>query len=288
MKERSSLPSAKRSLGQNFLTNLGIRDRIVEALDITPGEWVVELGPGPGVLTNPLTERAARVVAVELDAALANALPDKVARPEVLEVLCTDGVGLDYGAIHARAGCPLLVVGNLPFNAASALLRRALERPALLRRLVLMFQKEVAQRLTAGPGSRTYGLLTVVTAARARVTRLFNVSPGSFYPRPKVGAQVVRLEPVADPMAPRCLTLHDTLLRAVFAQRRKTLRNGLRRAPWPLEITRAVFAEVGVSLDLRAEAVSVEAYRRLAERLCETLGQQGGPHPNGSPEGATA
>jgi len=272
MRERARLPAAKRHLGQNFLVNQGVRDRIVDELAPGRQDWVVEIGPGSGVLTSPLTERAAHVVAVDLDDALAAALPTRVARPEALEVLCEDAARLDYEAIHARAARPLLVVGNLPFNAASAMLRRALERPSLVRRLVLMFQKEVARRLTAAPGSRAYGLLTVVTSQRAEVVRLLEVSPGSFWPRPKVAAAVVRVEPVRRPMTPCCLQIHDALVRAVFGQRRKTLRNGLRRAPWPLEITEPVFDKIGVSLDLRAEVVSVQAYRRLAEALCEEMG----------------
>jgi len=255
------------------LINPGVRDKIIAALGATRSHWVVEIGPGPGALTGPLTEQCAHVVAVELDRELAEALPTVVPRPEVLEVLLTDGARLDYAPLALAAGRPLLLVGNLPFNAAAAILRRALDQGSLFERLVLMFQREVAVRLCAGPGSRDYGLLSVVTQQRARVNKLFDVSPGSFRPAPRVAASVVRFEP-APALSPCCLTVHDLVLRAAFAQRRKTLRNSLRAgAQWPWETLEPILQEVGIPLEKRAETVPVAQWAALAQGICRALGR---------------
>jgi 16S rRNA (adenine1518-N6/adenine1519-N6)-dimethyltransferase len=273
---RHALPRAKRALGQNFLINPGVRDKIIEALDPTPAHWAVEIGPGPGALTGPLTERCAHVVAVELDRALADGLPAVVPRPEVLEVRLEDGARLDYAGIARAAGRSLLLVGNLPFNAATAILRRALDQGIHLERLVLMFQREVALRLCAGPGTGEYGMLSVVTQQRARVTKLFDVSPGSFRPAPRVAATVVRFEPRRDMPPPCWLTVHDKVVRAAFSQRRKILRNSLRAsAPWPWSQLESALKEVGIPPDHRAEAVPVAQWAALARRLCPVVGKMG-------------
>ncbi len=272
MSRPPGLPRAKRSLGQNFLINPGVRDKIIGALGATTSHWAVEIGPGPGALTASLTGRCAHVVAVEMDRDLAEALPSVVDRPEVLEVIVADGARLDYSVLALAAGRPLLVVGNLPFNAAVAILRQALEYGTHLERLVFMFQREVAIRLCADPGSRDYGLLSVVTQQRARVTKLFDVSPGSFRPVPRVSAAVVRIEP--DPqLEPCCMKVHDAVVGAAFSQRRKTLRNSLRsRAPWPWEVLEPLVHEVGICLDHRAETVSVARWAALAKCVCGGLG----------------
>lgn len=273
MSRSPTLPRAKRSLGQNFLINPGVRDKIIAALGTTPSHWAVEIGPGPGALTGPLTKQCAHVVAVELDRALAEALPAAVDRPEVLEVRLEDGARLDYAALARAAGRPLLLVGNLPFNAAVAILRHALDQGVSLERLVFMFQREVAIRLCAGPGSRDYGLLSVVTQQRARVSKLFDVSPGSFRPVPRVAASVVRFEPERA-LGACCLEVHDRLVRAAFSQRRKTLKNSLRsRAPWPWSLVESMVHEAGIPEDCRAETVSVARWAALATRLCQALGR---------------
>ncbi len=267
------LPRAKKSLGQNFLINPGVRDKIIDALRLTPSHWAVEIGPGPGALTGPLTGRCAHVVAVEMDRDLAQALPATVDRPEVLEVIVADGASLDYAAVAGAAGRPLVVVGNLPFNAAVAILRQALDQGSYLERLVFMFQREVAIRLCAAPGSRDYGLLSVVTQQRARVVKLFDVSPGSFRPVPRVAASVVRFEPYLS-LEPCCLVVHDAVVRAAFSQRRKTLRNSLRScAPWPWAVLEQTLLEVGIPLNHRAETVSVAQWAALSIQLCQALGR---------------
>lgn len=267
-RQHGSLPRARRELGQCFLTNQGVRDKILAALDPSPTDWVVEIGPGPGVLTSPLTERAFQVVAVELDSRLAKELGGRVARPDRLEVVRLDAAEFDYKGLAERAGSPLLVVGNLPFNAAAPILRHALTFGASIERLVLMFQREVTQRLVATPGRGSYGLLSVVTQQRAQVTKLFDVAPGSFLPRPKVSAGVLLVTPRQDPLPPCCLLAHDLLLRNAFAHRRKTLRNNLRVSPWPWEQVAGWLEAEGIRPEQRAEEVSVLTWARLAARAC--------------------
>jgi len=270
---RGDAPRPKRSLGQNFLINTGVRDKIVSALDPGPRDWVVELGPGPGALTSTLSLRCAHLVAVELDEELAEQLPERTARPEVLEILRADGAQLDYAELAARSGRQLLVVGNLPFNAANAILRQALDQQAHLSRLVLMFQREVALRLTAKPHSRTYGLLTVVTQQRATVERLFDVSPGSFRPAPRVSASVLRLVPRKDVLPACCLLAQDRFAKAAFGQRRKTLRNSLKGlAPWPWILCAEALDQVGISSDQRAEEVDVSEFAQLGQWICREAG----------------
>ncbi len=267
-----ALPRARRSLGQNFLINNGVRDKIVDALAPTRDQWVVEIGPGPGALTGALCARCAHVVAVELDRELAEALPNVVEHPERLDVRVADAARVDYAGLALEAPGPLLVVGNLPFNAAAAILRRALVRPEQVQRLVLMFQREVAQRICAAPGTKDQGLLTVVTQQRARVKRLFDVAPGSFRPAPRVSAAVVRLEPVAR-LGACCLRVHDALVKAAFSRRRKTLRNSLRAgAPWPWELVLGAAEEAGIPLRDRAEEIPVDRWAALARALCRARG----------------
>ncbi|MDX9999733.1 MAG: 16S rRNA (adenine(1518)-N(6)/adenine(1519)-N(6))-dimethyltransferase RsmA [Polyangia bacterium] len=264
----SKLPRARKELGQCFLVNAGVRDKILAALQPVSKDWVVEVGPGPGMLTSALTQMAGRVVAVEIDPGLAESLPSRVARPEVLEVHRQDAASFDYKQVAHRAGGSLLVVGNLPFNAAAPILRNALHQAECIGRLVLMFQKEVADRLVAGPGHPGYGLLSVVTQQRARVERLFAVAPGSFRPAPSVWAGVVSLTPIPTPLPECCLKAHDLLCRQCFAHRRKTLRNNLKNGPWPWDQVSRWLAEEGIREAQRAEELDVPTYLRLARRAC--------------------
>jgi 16S rRNA (adenine1518-N6/adenine1519-N6)-dimethyltransferase len=279
---RAPLPRARRSLGQNFLVNEGVKEKIVAALEIAPEDWVVEIGPGPGALTSRLVARAARVIAVELDPDLAAALPARVTAPERLEVVRADAAGLDWADLAARAGRPVRGIGNLPFNAAAPILRQALDAGGAVARLVLMFQREVALRLVASPGTKAYGLLSVVTQQRAEVRRLFDVAPGSFVPRPNVLATVVRLNPRSGPGSlPRCcLEAHDRIVRAAFGKRRKTLRNSLvADAPWPTDRVRELLARCGLDEGLRSEQVPVTAFAALGRALCSVHGEGGAADP---------
>ncbi|MGH7058515.1 MAG: 16S rRNA (adenine(1518)-N(6)/adenine(1519)-N(6))-dimethyltransferase RsmA, partial [Acetobacteraceae bacterium] len=220
-----SAPANKR-LGQHFLHDPTVIGRILEALDARPGEHVIEIGPGRGALTAGLAASGARLTVVELDRALAAEL---AAHPdlEAVEVLQANALKVDYAAL-ADDG-PIRIVGNLPYNISSPLLFRFLEAAPHIRDLTLMLQREVVERMAASPGTRAYGRLTVMLAARCRIEKLFAVGAGVFSPPPKVESAVVRLVPhVEPPFDPGDWTLFERLVRAGFGARRKTLRNALR------------------------------------------------------------
>lgn len=229
--------AARKSLGQNFLVDRAALDRIVEAAALHPDDVVLEIGPGLGVLTRELAVRCRRVVAVELDRGFARWLrrlfaPDPAgARVQLVE---GDALEVDLAALLAQ-GPPGVngsykAVANLPYYITSPLLMRLLEEEHPFSLLVVMVQKEVAQRLIAAPGTKDYGALSVAVQLRADVDVVATVAPGAFYPPPAVDSAVVRLvlrpfpEPVEDPGL-----LRDAV-RAAFGQRRKTVRNAWRRA----------------------------------------------------------
>jgi len=226
----------KKSLGQHFLSDPGILRKIVEGAGVTPGERVLEIGPGPGGLTRALLAAGARVWAVEAD-------PRMVAHLEALvlpglRVRQGDALTEDYEALAAEAGGPFRLVANLPYNISGPLLARLLRQRRAFTSLTVMLQREVGERLRAPPGTRQGGSLSVLAQCFCRVAPVLRVAPGSFHPPPKVESLVLRLDPRAELEAP--LRDEDALwqvVRAGFGQRRKMLRNGLRAlapdpAPW--------------------------------------------------------
>lgn len=250
--------------GQNFLADPRVARRIVEAAGPVPGETVVEIGPGRGALTRPLLESGARVVAFEIDARLAAALRESAAgRP--LTVVAGDALKTDLGAALADSGTrvPVRLVGNLPYESATPMVRAFVRRPDLFSRLVVMVQKEVADRLVARPGTSPYGYLTLDVGAHAEARRLFDVPPGAFSPRPTVTSSVVDLAPHAAPAGTEAaLAVAST----AFTARRKTLLNGL--APrWGREAVAAVLERLGLPSTTRAEELPLSRFHELAEAL---------------------
>ncbi len=244
-----------RRLGQHFLTSRSILGRIAEAALPDPAWPVIEIGPGKGALTEQLLQRAAHVYAIEVDTVLVHYLQQKFRHTPNLDVLNGDVLKTDM----AQWG-PVAVAGNLPYYITSPIVERVLGLGVLLRRAVFLVQKEVAVRLTTGPGSRDYGFLTVQTAVLAEARMLFTVPPGAFQPPPKVDSAVVLLEPRPQPLVPDV----DGFLRFAslcFRQKRKTLRNNLADTfPRDLLAAQPESAE-------RAERLSVaqlaDLYRRL-------------------------
>ena len=231
------LPPKKR-LGQHFLRDSGILRRIADALEIAPGDTVLEIGPGPGGLTAELAGRASRLIAIEKDPDLVPALHARFPRITIHE---GDALELDW---HALAGTgPVRVIGNIPYNITSPLIERALlpPRPVCI---VYLVQKEVALRVAAPPGGADYGALSVGVQAVARVERLFTVAAGAFTPRPRVDSAVLRLRPRADPLvADSEVTRFRRFVVGLFGFRRKQLVRGLR------ELTSAPPAEVSAWLN---------------------------------------
>jgi 16S rRNA (adenine1518-N6/adenine1519-N6)-dimethyltransferase len=254
---------ARKSLGQNFLLDLNLTARIARAAGPLEGVTVVEIGPGPGGLTRALlTQGAGRVIAVERDDRAIAALGEIAVRyPGRLDVVAGDA--LDFDPRRRLAGGPARIVANLPYNIATALLVGWLTTepwPPWYDRLVLMFQREVAERITALPGSKSYGRLSVLAGWRCEARILFDVAPSAFVPPPKVTSSLVELVPRGAPLACRPEAL-QRVTGAAFGQRRKMLRQSLKslgRDPLPL------LGEADLAPTARAEDIPVEGFVRLA------------------------
>lgn len=260
----------KPKLGQNFLVDEQATRRIVAALGDIAGRTVVEIGPGRGAITESLAERAGNVMAVEFDRELAAGLRERFDATRVA-VVEQDVLQFDFAAAAANAGERLRVVGNLPYAITSPILLKLAASYAALDVAVLMVQREVADRVTASPGTRDYGLLSVTMQLYGTVEQLFTLPPSAFEPPPKVHSTVFRWR-----FAPRFAELKVEengflrFLRQIFAQKRKTLVNNLRAAGVAPEAAAAALASAGIEQRTRAEAVPVEGlallWRGLQER----------------------
>ncbi|WP_306589856.1 16S rRNA (adenine(1518)-N(6)/adenine(1519)-N(6))-dimethyltransferase RsmA [Geothrix sp. 21YS21S-4] len=265
--EPSTLPRLrpKKSLGQNFLVNEGAIRVIVEAALRTPAPRLLEIGPGPGVLTERLLDDGRPLWAVDLDSEACALLRERFVDRPHFHLLEGDAVRMGL-----PEGEPWSVVGNLPYNAATPILARLLTEDIPWERMALMFQLEVAQKLMGTPGTKAYGPLSILAQLCARLTRLVKLGPGSFRPAPKVDSAVVLFEPRADapPLAERKALL--ALLHRSFAHRRKTLANN-----WQGVLPPEALAEAGLDPTLRAEGIEprtwLAASRALASRLPERL-----------------
>ncbi len=266
-------PRAKRSLGQNFLVDPNIQRRIVAALKAAPGDTVLEVGPGTGALTRHLAGSVERLVAVELDDHLAEALQRELGETPGVEVVHANALELDLGRLlNGAAGAPSpRIIGNIPYNITTPLIFHLLDMEPAPRAIVLMIQREVADRILAAPGGKEYGALSVGVRAIADVERLFNVSKNAFWPPPEVMSTVLRLTP----HTPRRLTRAEerdlrTLTRVTFSWRRKQLQKTLRSAPEyelsPDAVARLAL-ETGLDFEDRPEALAPEEFVRLARAL---------------------
>jgi 16S rRNA (adenine1518-N6/adenine1519-N6)-dimethyltransferase len=258
------VPRAKRRLGQHFLSDPRILQRIADALEPTTADTVLEIGPGPGGLTAALAARAGRVVAIERDADL---VPGLRARFPEVTVVVGDALGLDW---HALGGPGALVTGNIPYNITSPLIDKAL-LPPRPPRIVFLVQKEVADRVTASAGESAYGALSVGVQAVARAERLFVVPAGAFHPRPKVDSAVLRLTPLPVPLvADAELPAFRRLTVGLFGFRRKQLGRGVRELTgWPPERVAQALARANVEPAVRPETLAPEAFVRLGDVLVD-------------------
>lgn len=259
----------KPKLGQNFLVDRNAARQIVDALGDISQRTVIEIGPGRGILTDLLIPRARRVIGVELDRVLAAQLRLRYATRSNIEILESDFVTVEFPTLLGRKAGPLQdlrptqpetvdVIGNLPYYVTSDIVLRLLELHQNIERAVIMVQREVADRISAEPGSRDYGLLSATAQLFARVERLFTLPPSAFSPPPLVHSSVLRFT-----MAPRLAELQVdgqpfiAFLKLAFAQKRKTLANNL-RTRYDDKAIRAALKSVGLRSDIRAEAVSLE------------------------------
>jgi 16S rRNA (adenine1518-N6/adenine1519-N6)-dimethyltransferase len=263
------LPKLKK-WGQHFLADERVARKIVSAADITPGQAVLEVGPGDGAITRILVGEGAVVLAVEIDPGRAARLAGELGNPPNLTVLSGDFLdkSVSEWLAQARLPGPVVLVGNLPYNAATPIVSRAIEERISVSRLIVTVQKEVAQRFLARPGSPAYGYLSVRTALFASGEILFDLAPGAFRPPPKVTSSVLRLVPREPPLAGAALERTLLLASRAFRARRKTLPNALASLGGREKWVRAL-ASLSHLPTARAEELSPEEFVSLGERANE-------------------
>lgn len=263
-RDADALPPVRKSLGQHFLNDRRILTRIVDALAPGPGDTVVEIGPGRGALTEILRERSRRVVAIEVDRALAARLRAQFAGSNV-DVVEADVLETDLGAIAAG---PFLLVGNVPYYITTPILFQSL-RPPRAERAVFLVQREVAERMKAMAGEREYGALSVNLQALASVEMVSRVPAGAFQPPPKVDSAIVRVTPLRDPVvAPGEEAAFRGFVQSVFSMRRKQMRRVVRELqPMSPESADALLRSAGIEPEDRPERVAVPAFAKLRRIL---------------------
>jgi 16S rRNA (adenine1518-N6/adenine1519-N6)-dimethyltransferase len=251
---------ARKRLGQHFLHDPAVIRKIVAAIDPAADDTIVEIGGGTGALTIPLVERLHRLHVVEVDPYLAAELPARVADPGRLVVHRADALAFDFAALASAPGT-LRVVGNLPYNISTPLLFRLLECRAAIKDMHLMLQREVVDRMTAQPGGKEYGRLTVMLALWASARRCFDIGPGAFTPAPKVWSSLVRVmpKPAAD-FAVTDAAAFGTLVARLFSMRRKTLGRALKG-----RLTAAQIEAAGIDPRARPETLAPRDFARLVE-----------------------
>ena len=265
-----------KRLGQNFLNNPQVINRIIEALNPKPDETLIEIGPGMGALTAHLIERAGRVIAVEFDRNLAPMLRERFGEHDNLRVLQEDALQTDF-CLEILPAQTARLVANLPYNISTAILQRLISQRHCVSEMVVMLQREVVERIQAPPGSSERGYLSVLVEAYCETEKLFDVAPGSFHPRPKVWSSVIRLRfrPEIE-FDVQNEELFWAIVSAGFMQKRKTILNNLRNAPASLEelIRRhggvsIVLCRAEVELQRRAESLTVAEWVRITRAMSE-------------------
>ena len=261
----------QKKFGQNFLIDTSVLDRIISAAEITKEDCVLEIGPGIGTMTQYLAESAREVVAVEIDKALIPILQDTLSDYDNVTVINEDILKVDINRIvqERNEGRPIKVVANLPYYITTPIIMGLFESHVPLKSITIMVQKEVADRMQVGPGTKDYGALSLAVQYYAKPQIVANVPPNCFMPRPNVGSAVIRLTRYEQPP----VQVQDekkmfALIRASFNQRRKTLVNGLTNAP-ELKLTKEAVAEalekMNLSPTIRGEALTLEQFAKLSE-----------------------
>lgn len=266
----------QKKFGQNFLIDTHVLERIIHEAGVTKDDFVVEIGPGIGTMTQYLCEAAGAVAAVEIDKNLIPILHDTLSEYDNVEIINEDILKVDIAALaqEKNGGRPIKVVANLPYYITTPIIMGLFESHVPIESITVMVQKEVADRMQCGPGSKDYGALSLAIQYYAKPEIVANVPPNCFMPRPNVGSAVIRL------------TRHDTapvevadekllfrLIRASFNQRRKTLVNGLKNASdlsFTKEQIEDAITAIGQPLTIRGEALTLEQFAQLANKLQET------------------
>lgn len=261
----------QKRFGQNFLIDGHVIEKIINAADITKDDTVLEIGPGIGTMTQYLAEAAGRVYAVEIDKNLLPVLEETLSEYDNVTVVNADILKVDIPELVGNV--PIKVVANLPYYITTPIIMGLFENHVPAQSITVMVQKEVAQRMQAGPGSKDYGALSLAVQYYAKPYIAANVPPNCFMPRPNVGSAVIRLTGFEEaPVQVRDEALMFQLIRASFNQRRKTLQNGIYNSPelsFSKERVAAALRAMQVSEDARGETLTLEQFAELANRLTE-------------------
>ncbi|MDY5774985.1 MAG: 16S rRNA (adenine(1518)-N(6)/adenine(1519)-N(6))-dimethyltransferase RsmA [Lachnospiraceae bacterium] len=268
----------QKKFGQNFLIDTHVLDKIIAAADITEEDFVLEIGPGIGTMTQYLCENAREVTAVEIDKKLIPILEDTLGSYDNVTVINEDILKVDIGKLaeEKNGGKPIKVVANLPYYITTPIIMGLFESHVPIDSITVMVQKEVADRMQVGPGTKDYGALSLAVQYYAKPEIVANVPPNCFMPRPKVGSAVIRLtRHEKTPVEVEDEKLMFRIIRASFNQRRKTLVNGLNNAP-DIPVSKENIAkaiqELGVSESIRGEALTLEQFAKLSNLMGKYLG----------------
>ncbi len=265
----------QKKFGQNFLIDTHVLDKIIREAGVTKDDFVLEIGPGIGTMTQYLCENAREVCAVEIDKALIPILQDTLSAYDNVTVINEDILKVDINALaqEKNGGRPIKVVANLPYYITTPIIMGLFESHVPIDSITIMVQKEVADRMKTGPGSKEYGALSLAVQYYAKPEIVANVPPNCFMPRPNVGSAVIRLtrheKPVAEVADEK---LMFKLIRASFNQRRKTLVNGLKNDPslsLSKETIEEVITQMGKPLTVRGEALTLEEFAQLSNLISE-------------------
>ncbi len=265
----------QKRFGQNFLIDSNIVEKIVREAGVTKEDFVLEIGPGIGTMTQILCENAREVVAVEIDTNLIPILKETLGVYDNVTVINEDILKVDINALaqEKNGGRPIKVVANLPYYITTPIIMGLFESRVPIDSITIMVQKEVADRMQVGPGSKDYGALSLAVQYYAKPEIVINVPPTCFMPRPNVGSAVIRLTRHADnPVQVKDAEFMFKLIRASFNQRRKTLANGLKNSPeltLSKEEIESGIEKLGVDKNIRGEALTLEQFARLSDILSE-------------------
>lgn len=264
----------RKKFGQNFLIDSSVVEEIIDAAGISGEDTVLEIGPGIGTMTQYLAERAGRVIAVEIDRALIPILEDTLSAYDNVRVINDDILKVDLNRLseEENGGRPIKVVANLPYYITTPIIMALLEKEVPLESITIMVQKEVAERMKTGPGSKDYGALSLAVQYYAEPVIVTEVPPHCFMPRPGVSSMVIRLDRYKEPpVTPRDPDKMFKLIRASFNHRRKTLSNGLSTDP-SLGLSREKVTEalekMGLPVDIRGEKLDLAQFAELSDQLC--------------------
>lgn len=269
----------QKKFGQNFLIDTHVLDKIIDASGVTEDDFVLEIGPGIGTMTQYLCERAREVVAVEIDKNLIPILSDTLKNYSNVTVINEDILKLDICKLaeEKNQGKPIKVVANLPYYITTPIIMGLFESHVPIDRITIMVQKEVAERMQEGPGSKEYGALSLAVQYYAKPEIVANVPPNCFMPRPNVGSAVIRLtRHEKPPVEVEDEKLMFRIIRASFNQRRKTLANGLNNSPeihLPKEVIQESIVSLGVPENIRGEALSLEQFAELSNEIGQRMKQ---------------